>query len=119
MALVQVGQFDNPDPERCISSLLSRGPETVVITLGSEGCLVAMRGKIRETINPPKVNAVDTVGAGDVFNGALAVALGEHRPPVEAARWACTAAALAVTRPGAQSAAPTRGEIDRLASRGF
>ena len=59
---------------------------------------------------------VDTVGAGDAFNGALAVALAEGRSLVEAAAWANAAAALAVTRPGAQSALPYRDAIDRLAA---
>ena len=58
-------------------------------------------------IPAPRVEAVDTVGAGDAFNGALAVALAEGRPIVEAAAWACAAAALAVTKPGAQAALPT------------
>jgi ribokinase len=67
-------------------------------------------------IPAPEVVPVDTVGAGDAFNGALAAALAEGRPMVEAAAWACAAGALAVTRPGAQGAAPHRAEIDRLAA---
>lgn len=112
------------DPERAgsesehgIRRLLELGPETVVVTLGAQGCLAATRHGVQETISPPMVEAIDTVGAGDTFNGALAVALAEGRPPVEAARWACAAAALAVTRPGAQTGSPTRDEIDRLAAR--
>jgi ribokinase len=97
-----------------LRDLLSLGPRTVIVTLGAKGCLVASREGLRETIDPPKVVAVDTVGAGDVFNGSLAVALSEGRTPVEAARWAVAAAAIAVTQPGAQSAAPTRDQIERL-----
>jgi ribokinase len=58
------------------------------------------------------VEAVDTTAAGDVFNGALAVALAEERPLAEALRFAQAAAAISVTRAGAQPSAPTRAEID-------
>jgi ribokinase len=61
---------------------------------------------------------MDTVGAGDAFTGALAVALAEGRSLLESAAWASAAAALAVTRPGAQSALPYRDAIDELAARG-
>jgi ribokinase len=60
------------------------------------------------------VPVVDTVGAGDVFNGAIAVALADGLAVETAARWACAAGALAVTRPGAQGALPSRPEIDAL-----
>ena len=59
-----------------------------------------------------RVEAVDTTAAGDVFNGALAVALAEERPLAEALRFAQAAAAISVTRPGAQPSAPTRAEIE-------
>jgi ribokinase len=61
-----------------------------------------------------KMKAVDTTAAGDVFNGTLAVALAEGKSLLEAARFASAAAALSVTRLGAQTSAPSRGEIDRL-----
>jgi sugar/nucleoside kinase (ribokinase family) len=60
------------------------------------------------------VRAIDTTGAGDVFNGALAVAISEGQPIDLAVRFANSAAALSVTRRGAQSAAPTRPSIERL-----
>jgi ribokinase len=90
------------------------GARDVVITLGHEGCLVVADGIV--LVPSHQVDAVDTVGAGDAFNGALAVALAEGRPLVAAAAWACAAGALAVTRPGAQGALPRRPEIDRLAA---
>ena len=62
------------------------------------------------------VTALDTVGAGDAFNGALAVALAEGRSLIEAAVWASDAAALAVTRTGAQDGLPSRDVIDDLAA---
>jgi ribokinase len=58
------------------------------------------------------VEAVNTVGAGDCFNGAFAVALLEGRDPWEAARFASAAAAISVTRPGAQESMPARAEVD-------
>lgn len=95
-------------------SLRSRGVGSVVVTLGEHGCLVL--GHDEEVrIAAPSVTAVDTVGAGDAFSGALAVALSEGRSLVEAAAWACAAGAFAVTKPGAQGALPTRREIDALA----
>jgi ribokinase len=57
---------------------------------------------------------VDTTAAGDAFNGAFAVALSEGRKPVEAAEFAAAAAAISVTRRGAQPSMPTRGEIDTM-----
>jgi ribokinase len=92
------------------------GTGAVVMTMGSSGCLVATAGGLRP-IPAHRVEAVDTVGAGDAFTGALAVALAEGRPLLDAAAWASAAAALAVTRPGAQSALPMRDAIDELAAR--
>jgi ribokinase len=87
----------------------------IVVTLGALGCLVQNADGSVHAIPGYSVRAVDTVGAGDAFNGALAVAQAEGRSLLEAASWANAAAALAITLPGAQSALPTRDEIDRLA----
>jgi ribokinase len=104
-----------PDWAACGSRLSEMGPAAVVITLGSRGCQV-IAGKTR-LVPAPQVQAVDTVGAGDAFNGALAVAIAEGRPLEEAARWANAAAALAVTQHGAQAALGYREAIDQLATR--
>lgn len=92
--------------------LLHRGPQAVILKLGERGALLAERG--REVIYVPgfRVKAVDTTGAGDAFNGALAVALLEGKTLLEATRFANAAGALAVTRPGAQPSMPTRTELD-------
>ncbi len=91
------------------------GMPHMVITRGAEGCvLVGNEDPMR--IHPFEVEVVDTVGAGDAFNGALAVALAENRPLLDAIVWANAAGALAVTRPGAQGASPRRADIDRLAA---
>jgi len=61
-----------------------------------------------------KVKAVDTTAAGDVFNGALAVAIAQNKPIREAVSFANAAAALSVTKLGAQPSAPTREDIDKF-----
>jgi ribokinase len=104
-----------PDWKRCADRLLERGAGTAVITIGSRGCVVRAADGMW-TFAAPQVEARDTVGAGDAFNGALAVALAEGRSLVKAAPWANAAAALAVTQPGAQAALPFRDAIDRLAA---
>jgi ribokinase len=106
------GQIDETAAAR---ALLARGTAAVIVTLGASGVLVVERDGTR-SIRAFPVEAVDTVGAGDAFNGALAAALAMDRQLFEAAVWACAAAALAVTRPGAQAALPHRDEIDRLAA---
>lgn len=92
--------------------LYRKGVKAVVMTLGAEGALV-LQGDELHIIPAVAVNAVDTTAAGDVFNGALAVALAEHRSLQEAATFACRAAAIAITRWGAQTAAPYRREMEK------
>lgn len=92
------------------------GVPMVLVTLGAEGVFISTAAE--ETLMPGfKVRAVDTTAAGDVFNGALAVALGEGKPLKEAVSFAQAAAALSVTRLGAQPSAPWREEIARFQRR--
>ena len=84
--------------------------EAVVVTLGSEGVLV-VQGDRAERVEAPRVNAVDTTGAGDAFCGALAQALADGAALVEAARWAVRVAAVSVTRVGAQGGLPRREDV--------
>jgi ribokinase len=91
--------------------LQKRGPGTVIITLGERGVFVSAPD-LEELLPAFSVHPVDTTAAGDVFNGALAVALAEKRPLADAIRFAQAAAAISVTRPGAQPSAPTRAEIE-------
>jgi ribokinase len=99
--------------EHAATTLLLRGVRAVVITLGEAGAYVAT-AEDRYTVPGWRVTPRDTTGAGDVFNGALAVALTERMPLGEAVRFANAAAAISVTRDGAQPAAPHRAEILRL-----
>lgn len=92
---------------------LDRVPECVV-TLGARGALVRDRTGAETTVASPRVEAVDTTGAGDTFCGALAAALHEGRGLADAARFAVAAGALSVQREGAVSSIPTRDEIDAL-----
>lgn len=91
-------------------ALQGKGIDEVIITLGADGALVYSNNEYR-VIKAPKVIAVDTTAAGDVFNGALAVALGEGLDIFAAAEFACKAAAISVTRLGAQASAPYRNEL--------
>ena len=99
--------------QRAAQTLLSLGCETAIITLGAKGSYVASSG-IEEWIPAFKVDAVDSTAAGDVYCGCLAVALSEGKTLSASARFASAAAAIAVTRLGAQPSAPYRGEIDAL-----
>ena len=93
--------------------LRRRGVDTVIITLGRRGALLATADG-ETLVKGFAVKPVDTTAAGDVFNGALAVALAEDRPLPDAVRFANAAAALSVTRRGAQTSAPRRQAIENL-----
>jgi len=99
--------------ERAVVRLRRRGVKAVVLTLGRQGALVADERGIRR-VPGFKVAAVDTTAAGDIFNGALAVGITEGRELDDAVRFANAAAAISVTRWGAQPSAPTRRAIERF-----
>jgi ribokinase len=101
------------DPESAKNAahiLLGKGIGVVILTLGSKGALICT-GKKEQLIPTAKVKAVDTTAAGDVFNGAIAVAISENFSIEEAVQFANKAAAISVTRMGAQSSVPYRNEI--------
>jgi ribokinase len=91
-------------------TLQAKGTHTVILKLGEQGCLLA-DGETQQLIRAPKVKAIDTTAAGDVFNAALAVALSEGKDLAAACDFAVRAGAVSVTRMGAQSSAPGRGEV--------
>jgi len=105
--------FSHYKAEDVLTLLYSRGPRSVIITLGSRGCDV-LAGVKRQHVPAFPVEALDTTGAGDCFNGALAVALARGLKMVEAVQYANAAAALAVTRFGAQASLPTDDEVQQF-----
>lgn len=98
---------EDADPRK----LLDLGPRTAVVTLGAKGAAV-LEGDKSTTVESPKVEAVDTTGAGDAFAGALAAALADGADLVEAAERAVKVAAVTVTRRGAQPSYPTAAELE-------
>jgi ribokinase len=97
-------------------ALRARGPRTVILKLGAQGAYVD-DGSGGRHFPAPRVDAVDATAAGDTFNGALAVALAEGRRLPDAVAFANVAAALSVTRRGAQASIPTRPEVDAKLAR--
>lgn len=102
-------------PEELAQALRAQGPQAVLVSLGAEGlCWVDADGARRQPCR--KVQAVDTVGAGDTLVGALVTALSEGQPVDAALAFAQAAAALAVSRTGVQDAMPRREEVEQLLS---
>ncbi|MFE5563822.1 ribokinase [Amycolatopsis japonica] len=91
--------------------LLDLGPKAAVVTLGAKGAAVVTADGVTE-VPSPKVEAVDTTGAGDAFAGALATSLAKGEQLVDAAREAVKVAAITVTRQGAQPSYPTASELE-------
>src|SRR5262249_16917794 len=104
-----------PEEPETIETLLKLA-KGVVLKMGSRGAYVATKDGIRQQVEAFHVTAVDTTAAGDSFNGAFAVGLMLGKSPVEAARFASAAAAVSVTRVGAQPSMPTMEEVHRLMS---
>ncbi len=102
----------NVDEARAIAGeLQSRGVRHVIIKLGANGCLLLEGGTATHVPAPP-VKAVDTMGAGDSFNAAFAVACSEGATRLDACQFAVRAAAISVTRMGFQAGIPTRAELE-------
>lgn len=92
-------------------ALRDMGSGTVVITRGAAGCaVIGPEGAFH--VPAGKVRVVDSTGAGDAFNGAIAVALSEGRTLPDAVQFATAAAAISVTHPGAQASLPHRAELN-------
>jgi ribokinase len=101
------------DAPSLASALRAMGPAAVILKLGDQGCFYCAADR---AFHSPgfAVAAVDSTAAGDVFNGALAVALAEGKTIDEALRFANAAAAISVTRAGAQASIPSRSEVEQM-----
>lgn len=108
IAGIKVNDVD--DAKKAARIIYEMGVATVIVTIGPRGAVVCDKGELL-IVSSPEVTAVDTTAAGDVFNGALAVALAEGRSISDATRFACIAASISVTRKGAQSSIPYRNEL--------
>lgn len=103
---------DSPEEvARAAQILHKRGVETVIVKLGSRGSYWSHGGRSGFVDAHHDVEVVDTVAAGDAFNGALAVALAEGRPFSKAMKWAMAAGAISTTKSGAQPSMPQRSEL--------
>ncbi|GAA1935477.1 ribokinase [Nocardioides marmoribigeumensis] len=115
--VVNEGEFEvvtgAPVSEEALTS--SSLPERVVVTLGGRGALVRDGASVL-SVGAPRVEVVDTTGAGDTFVGALAAALARDVPYADAVRWAVGAASLSTQALGATSGMPSAAEVDRLMS---
>ncbi len=108
--LTSIKVIDTETAKRAANVFHNKGIEEVIITLGSKGAFYSNKNK-QLLITSPEVKAIDSTAAGDVFNGALCVAISENKPIEEAIAFACKAASISVTRMGAQASAPTRDEV--------
>jgi ribokinase len=106
---------DETDAVKAASLIHKKGVEVLIVTLGSKGALLSTKDETK-IISGYKVEAKDSTAAGDVFNGALAVAIAENKSLDEAIQFANAAAAVSVTRIGAQPSAPKREEIENMIS---
>ena len=97
------------DPQAGGQRLRASGVGTVIVTLGADGAVIV--GTDIQQVSSPRVAAVDTTGAGDVFCGVLAAMIAERAPLAPSVERATAAASLCVTRPGAFAAIPTRAEL--------
>lgn len=111
--LTGVEVADEQSAELAAKALIAKGVSRVVITMGSIGAYLYENG-VGEIIPARKVAAVDTTAAGDVYNGAMCVALAEGQTLKNALAFATKASAISVTRAGAQPSVPTREEVDNL-----
>jgi ribokinase len=98
------------DPASIAKVLLSKGVKGVVLKMGARGAHLA-NALLSESLDPFRVDAIDTTAAGDAFNGAFATGLMMGNGPVESANFAAASAAISVTRVGAQPSMPSMAEV--------
>jgi ribokinase len=105
---IKVTNIENA--KKAAKAIHEKGVKDVVVTMGALGAVIYQDDKI-QVVPAQKKEAIDSTAAGDVFNGALAVALSEGKLLIDAVKFACEAAAISVTRMGAQSSIPYRNEL--------
>lgn len=111
------GVANTLDPVPMAQRLLRNGMRGVVLKLGSRGAYLASATGQTAFLDPFPAGAIDTTAAGDAFNGAFATGLMLNMGPVEAARFATAAAAISVTRAGAQPSMPGMEEVEQMMAR--
>jgi ribokinase len=113
-ALIADASKSATEPQEMAAALLALGPRNVALKLGRRGVFLAGRDVEPLMIQAWKVTARDTTAAGDTFNAAFAVRLAAADSPQDAANYACAAAAISVTRMGAQASMPTADEVTTM-----
>ncbi len=111
--LETLSRSDSDDVIANAKSLLTTDSQTVVVTMGSQGAQIVTQDQ-EQMIGTFNVDVVDTTGAGDAFNGGLAVGLAEGKSLEEAVKFANATAALCVTKPGTAPSMPQRSDVDTL-----
>lgn len=104
---------DVPSAEQAAKTLLERGVQNVIVTLGAKGALIATR-EYTKHIQPYKIDAIDTTAAGDAFIGGFASGLLQNKSLEEAVRYGCACGALAATKFGAQPSLPTDDDVENF-----
>mgnify|MGYP001799369794 FL=1 len=112
-ALTGIAVHTEADAERACIALKELGVKTPIVTMGAQGAYLDGHGLVSAVDAGP---VVETTGAGDAFNGALAAALSEKRTSAEAVRYGCATAGLSVTKAGTAPSMPTREQVDALLS---
>ena len=111
-ALLSGIKINSPqDAFRAGECFLSKGVGTAIITMGENGTVICGKD-IREYVETPKVDAIDTTGAGDIFSGSLMAALAEGKELIEAVKYASIAASISVTKKGVYEATPTKKDVE-------
>jgi ribokinase len=110
-AAFYAGTGAHEEPAAVAEALRKRGAINILLKLGERGAYIQKRGEAAQLVAPFLVNAVDTTAAGDTFNGAFATALTAGEDLAASGRFACAAAAISVTRMGAQASMPSAADL--------